>query len=74
MHAVCVHADHVGGTFWLQKGASSNEKPLPLPGHTSAKAQGPGSTAESRKARTCQLQSVTNLVASDLPKPLAVGY
>lgn len=38
-----------------------------------AEAQGPGNTADGIKARTCQLHSVINLVASDLPKPLAIA-
>lgn len=39
---------------------------------TPTEVQGPRNTAEGRKTRTCQLYSVMNLGASDLPKPVAV--
>lgn len=66
---VCMHDDHMGCTYWLQKGASSEENPIHVSTPHLTEAQGPRNTAEGIKARTYQLYSVMNLVASDFLKP-----
>lgn len=45
---VCMHRGYMGCRYWLQKGASSNENPIPPPS-TSTEVQGPRNAAEGRQ-------------------------